>query len=428
MTDCRSTNGEGRAKVDAFPTHATRKAAIRAESAQKVKAGAAWFKAKARFTSKDVPRIGVTSKPSQAPINIMGAYMWTRAVAVTIGAGLFCFLTNGSVQAATLEDVIARLERLEKENATLRKVLEAKSDVVEKDNAALRERIKVQRETTPRQQIEDQRSPGAALRDAYAADAGTYVKTEPPSAAIGWTGFYAGVNVGYGQTAGSASFTPIEQTFFAASMATGEIPTWLKPNARGFIGGIQAGYNYQSGPHSMFGFEADISYSGIRGASSHISTPTLFNPTITTTQSEKLDWFGTFRGRAGFLPTPSLLAYVTGGLAFGQGVATTGTTVSPGLIGAPPTCGPAGNIYCSDGSFSKTLLGWTVGGGFEHLIGRNWSAKVEYLYYDLGHESYTVVSQAIPSPAVMQADASFRGHIARFGFNYKFGGPALATY
>jgi hypothetical protein len=54
------------------------------------------------------------------------------------------------------------------------------------------------------------------------------------------------------------------------------------------------------------------------------------------------------------------------------------------------------------------------------MIGNKWSVKAEYLYYDLGYQSYTVFSQSPAGLAGMQADASFRGHIARSGLNYKF--------
>jgi len=256
---------------------------------------------------------------------------------------------------------------------------------------------------------------------AYAADLPTYSKASPVVAPFSWTGFYVGANVGYGQsTASSAQYTAIEQTFFGGRIASGEIPSSLTANARGFLGGVQAGYNYQTGPQSMFGFETDIAYSGISGDRTKISIPLGFDPVIITTQKSTIDWFGTFRGRVGWLATPSFLIYATGGLAYGQGKAETHTTVAPGPIGAPPTCGPLGNIFCSDGSSSKTRVGWTVGGGLEHMIGRNWSVKAEYLYYDLGGASYTVFTQSPPPPAVMQADTSFKGQIFRFGLNYKF--------
>jgi len=81
---------------------------------------------------------------------------------------------------------------------------------------------------------------------------------------------------------------------------------------------------------------------------------------------------------------------------------------------------PNGNIWFSGGTAAKNL-DWLDGRrGVEQMIGNKWSVKAEYLYYDLGYQSYTVFSQSPAGLAGMQADASFRGHIARFGLNYKF--------
>jgi hypothetical protein len=89
-------------------------------------------------------------------------------------------------------------------------------------------------------------------------------------------------------------------------------------------------------------------------------------------------------------------------------------------------CGPqfGGNFFCSAGSSSKTLLGWTAGGGLEALVGGPWTAKAEYLYYDLGSRSYTAVETGDPASfgtPVLQASAQFRGHVARVGLNYRLG-------
>jgi len=158
----------------------------------------------------------------------------------------------------------------------------------------------------------------------------------------------------------------------------------------------------------------------------------LLNPVITTAQDSNLNWLGTLRGRLGVLPTPVSLFYVTGGLAYGHTAASTTTTVPTVTFPTvPPSISrcPDLNGFCSTGSSSKTRAGWTIGGGLEYAFGQNWSAKLEYLYYDLGRESYLTVTQANVVPtAVMQADAKFAGHIARVGINYRFGGPVVARY
>ena len=81
-----------------------------------------------------------------------------------------------------------------------------------------------------------------------------------------------------------------------------------------------------------------------------------------------------------------------------------------------------GNLFCNAGGAAGWRAGWTVGGGIEAMLARNWSAKAEYLYYDLGRTSYTDLATA-PFAAgipVMQTSVSFAGSIARVGLNYQF--------
>ena len=97
--------------------------------------------------------------------------------------------------------------------------------------------------------------------------------------------------------------------------------------------------------------------------------------------SDKLEWFGTFRGRGGVLVTPSVLLYVTGGLAYGS------LQTEVGLSGFTASGIPVTAVA----SRSSDKFGWTVGGGIETMFYNNWSAKIEYLYMDLGSVSNSVV-------------------------------------
>jgi outer membrane immunogenic protein len=125
-----------------------------------------------------------------------------------------------------------------------------------------------------------------------------------------------------------------------------------------------------------------------------------------------MDWFGTVRGRAGFLPAPTWLIYGTGGLAYGHvssasDVSFTSTT----------------DVY--NGSASTTRTGWTAGGGAEWMFASHWTAKFEYLYVDLGTLSYadaciTAVCTAFTPPPAYQTDLHLRDNIIRAGVNYKF--------
>jgi outer membrane immunogenic protein len=85
----------------------------------------------------------------------------------------------------------------------------------------------------------------------------------------------------------------------------------------GATGGVQAGYNWQLNPGWMLGFETDFNVSGIKGAGINPVFKLAFQDSEFR-GSRALDWFGTARGRIGFLPTPDLVIYGTGGFAYGQ--------------------------------------------------------------------------------------------------------------
>ncbi len=126
--------------------------------------------------------------------------------------------------------------------------------------------------------------------------------------------------------------------------------------------------------------------------------------------------FGTLRGRIGVLPSERLLLYATGGLAFGHAQLSTSLTT---FSGAAPDCvNLFGANNCEAGSASSLLAGWTIGGGAEWAFARGWSAKAEYLYYDLGTLSHSMTDPNFPF--VFNASADFKGSIARGGINFKF--------
>jgi outer membrane immunogenic protein len=264
---------------------------------------------------------------------------------------------------------------------------------------------------------------GGLSNAAFSADIPSKMPTKALSdgAPYNWTGFYVGVQGGYGWGTGSVNLSPIDTLFYSGVLADGEIPASSSLSSKGFLGGVEGGYNYQYG-RAVLGVEADFSYSAIRGSNTNVSNPPFAQPIIITDQDKKLEWFGTLRGRLGLLPAPSMLAYVTGGLAYGKTAASTTTTaITPGA-GGPNLCpAPFNDSFCSTGSTSSVRVGWTLGAGFESFIARNWSVKAEYLYYDLGHASYTnVESPANNSAPAMQTDVHFNGSVVRVGLNYQF--------
>jgi len=127
----------------------------------------------------------------------------------------------------------------------------------------------------------------------------------------------------------------------------------------------------------------------------------------TVTTDHKLEWFGTSRSRLGFLATPNLLLYGTGGVAYGQ-TKDTYTAAAAGFAAAVATV-------------KDVRAGWTVGGGIEGAFGGGWSAKVEYLYMDLGKLEQTIT---FPLAGITAANFNSRvtDNIVRVGLNYKWGG------
>jgi len=178
--------------------------------------------------------------------------------------------------------------------------------------------------------------------------------------AYNWTGFYVGINGGYGWGGG---------TSFSAPFASNSFDT-----SGGLVGGT-LGYNYQIN-QIVFGVEGDIDASWIKGSGICGGF----------TCQTKNSWLGTARGRIGYA-FDRFMPYVTGGAAFGD----IKNTITP------------------VGSASETKAGWTLGGGLEANLYGPWTAKVEYLYVDLGS-----------GPTIAASSADFKTNIVRAGLNYRF--------
>jgi outer membrane immunogenic protein len=221
--------------------------------------------------------------------------------------------------------------------------------------------------------------------------------------AYNWTGFYVGANAGYGWNSQTDQISAITDP--AVILGPLSAATSVPVNAKGFIGGAQFGYNWQLSPSWLVGLEADISYADVTGTNSVPGG----DPSRIMTAQEKLDWLGTARGRVGFLPTDRFLTYVTGGLAYGHATLSTALSRTSGCFGN----------NCEAGSVSNTKAGWTIGGGAEWAFASNWSAKVEYLYVDLGSISHNMTDPNFPAE-LFNASIALRENIVRAGLNYKF--------
>jgi outer membrane immunogenic protein len=165
-----------------------------------------------------------------------------------------------------------------------------------------------------------------------------------------WTGAYVGINGGYGwRTSGSS-------------------------NGGGLVGGT-IGYNWQAGSPVVWGLEGDLDWTRIRGSDA--------------IQETSNRWLGTVRGRLGYAlgAQGTILPYITGGVAFGD----------------------IENSVTGFGSARETKVGYALGAGIEAALSGPWTAKVEYMYVDLGN-----------GPTVGGIGSNFHTNIVRAGLNYRF--------
>jgi outer membrane immunogenic protein len=244
-----------------------------------------------------------------------------------------------------------------------------------------------------------------AAGSATAADIAPLLKAPPPPV-WSWSGLYLGAHAGYGW-----GHDPFTDTVFA-----GKAPL-LGINSRGGVWGFHAGANWQDGA-VVGGLEIDISGTGIKGSSSVSSTITLGATTIatTTTRTDKFDGLGSVRARLGYLVTPNLLVYGTGGLAWTRFVQTTDQSI---FLTIPPDTA----TLAFSSSNPTWRFGFAVGAGVEaRLWDTNWLGRVEYLHYDFGDSG---------SSASSFGDGFSSGHltvdVVRAGLSYKFDRDRLAA-
>jgi opacity protein-like surface antigen len=145
-------------------------------------------------------------------------------------------------------------------------------------------------------------------------------------------------------------------------------------NSSGFFGGGQIGYNWQFAPAWVAGVEADIDDADIQGIASTSASG------LSSSIGTRLDWFGTVRGRVGYLVTPTALFYGTGGWAYGR--TTSSASISAGGLGAGASVG------------NTQTGGWTAGAGLEYAFNPRVSFKTEYLFVTSATRPLQTASQA----------------------------------
>ena len=198
-----------------------------------------------------------------------------------------------------------------------------------------------------------------ALFGITAMSAGAFAADEGGS--YDWSGFYLGLNGG-GIMDNSSVSTSASGT--AAWTNTGKEET--NSGDPGFTGGGLMGYNWQLN-HAVLGIETDLNFGGMSGDGSTAFGSTA--PITGTSVNYETTWYGTLRGRAGYA-FDNVLLYGTVGLAYGD--FNTESYIGQKKVASSDWVG----------------IGWTAGAGVEYGI-ENWSLGVEYLYVDLGSQSYS---------------------------------------
>jgi outer membrane immunogenic protein len=334
-----------------------------------------------------------------------------------IAIAAFAVLVIPGLSGALAQSADTRnVQDVEKENAELRARIHRLE--VEKENANLRAKLQQLKGQPAPREVVAERTPapqGAIQRELVNYAGGGDPKAAYAMAApyYSWTGFYIGGNMGYGVGSDRVSGTVTSAGITDVTAADAPVVPV------GAIGGAQLGYNWQGGPNWLAGFEADFQGSAQKGLTCVIecfSLPAVPVSAVFTAQ-HTLDYFGTIRGRFGFVNNNTLF-YVTGGGAYGHISQTLQATVAQ-----------AGSGTFASNSTSENKFGFVVGAGLEASLGGNWTGKVEYLYMDLGSTS-TALSGTFPgttpAPFSLALSSTLHDNIVRAGLNYRFGAPGSA--
>lgn len=213
-----------------------------------------------------------------------------------------------------------------------------------------------------------------------------------PAPVYNWSGFYIGVNGGYGFASGNTTVTVTSLP--GAVNGTG--------NLSGGVAGGQIGFNWQMNS-VVLGLEVDGDWSG----QSKTDTIGCGIAGCSISESFKIPWFATARARAGWA-FDRVLVYGTGGAAW-MGVTDTLTA-------------SAGGVTATLLNVSDTPVGWTAGGGVEVAFSPNWTARAEYLFMQTKPTGTAAVPVVLGGGGTVTETATISDSIVRAGVNFKFGG------
>lgn len=250
------------------------------------------------------------------------------------------------------------------------------------------------------------------------------VKARPmvaPAPIWTWTGFYIGAHVGAGWGETESTITGFAAPALLGPAVAGLSIPFSQNSRSGFLGGVQAGYNWQSG-WAVFGIQGDFAGADIKG-----TNPCLLILACTSTSN----WLATVSGRLGAVVAERGLIYVKGGAAWMNTEHSVRTPGFGNILGG----GGAGFSNLELANRESTTWGWLIGLGTEWQITPNWTAFIEYNYieFDKKGEAFGINlgnQLAIPGGIVVSGDIKNTLSIAKVGVNYKFdwGAPLVAKY
>jgi outer membrane immunogenic protein len=241
----------------------------------------------------------------------------------------------------------------------------------------------------------------------------------PAAPTYSWTGCYAGAHVGtgWGRNDISEPTNAAFQTFAPANSPIGV------DSGAGFLGGVQAGCDYQFATSWVVGLRGDFSWANISGQADDPFFAGKNPGPITLTA--KTDWIASAEARIGYAWDRWML-YGTGGPAWAHnkyGIQNLTFFGTQGIFcvggGSPIACNPTG---------SDTRLGWTLGIGLGWAFAKSWTAGLEYAHYDFGSRSVTL-NDYHGDPLIFIAsgpvDVKQQIDTLKLSINYRFGWPSV---
>jgi outer membrane immunogenic protein len=217
-----------------------------------------------------------------------------------------------------------------------------------------------------------------------------------------WTGAYIGGDVGgaWASNTGTWSKPPLTDLYPVSGPNGGSGP----------LGGVHIGYNWQFAPTWVAGVEGDwsLTHAGSTNSQGWVPTlPAFIFPGSFSLTSSTLQWMSSLRGRVGYLVTPNIMAYATGGVAWGRfndGGFSTNTGADTDTL-----------------SFSDTRIGYVAGAGLEWAMTSHWLVRTEYLFYHFKPSpTVTDLIAAFPLEPSSYTWSSTSVSVARAGLSYKF--------